>query len=1688
MLFNQTVLTQKMKYIDTTPMALVEAIAQKVFGDVNFTVSRKERVWFPGGGADLFLATSANQTIFIKAKHKSLLIESKLESEPEFSSLSALENELAFFTELAPSPHVPKVLAHMVCNGYMLLAVESLEPFSALATMNPEEQVAAYEALELFVQELYEKGIVHTDIHEHNVCFRGTTPVLLDFEEAKRLHQNVPFALSLDVVGSVGADDVGEFPVLDEGAIPGLTCLKRLKKVFCKMLERQLPAYLSQCNFDNTSTYNLDTEQQQDERIYQSIILPGIELKGQRPVADRRLSIVKNTIEHVAQGLGRPVHVVDLGSNMGMVSFACASSANVATVQGLEADPRYVSASKVLSFYCDRQDNVHFTEYMTGLVPYKWKTDILLLLSVYHHVPDKNAFLQEVLAQNPVCVLGEFATQERYYAERTSLEHELVHIKQTLGFSCMEVLAISEDYQRPIVVFHNGVPGVMSTCNTSACSTPSTQKAPTRPHAPLSLTRSPSIQKALTWLIKNSLKQPLGLGVTVSNKQQIPYPEVTGYCIPSLLDWGEADLAMQYAYWLASIQNPDGSFPGPNDNTPFAFDTGQVIRGLAAILPLLPEVESTLVRACDWIVKTASPKGQIILPANMEDWSLGKRGYVNEAIHLYVLPGIKQAGEALGTDRYNLFVQQSLDYYITNCNLTNFLAPNMLLHFYCYIQEALFDLGAIDICKAGMRELADRQKNSGMVPAYAGDSWICSPGLIQSGLVWYKLGDYQRADKVLRVVEGLQEHSGGFLGGIGTGADYFPDEELSWAVKFYLDATKLRIAMAEKERNSEFSYKARAEAVANLPVASTTTPKETPPQPVEIKTAEPQPQCALIPLQQFAIRTVEKNACSLLHNASAKGNLSFQEGASLALAVPTLLTWGRKKLALQCASMVHSGMEKAINSPLHVLQPDDWLTFAHSLRALRQPEVLQQQGNKFLQQLCAYVIAKRPPAGEAALSFLAALYEVHQCSLLLEGTSLDTTLISQANGYWTPKAQPVPQASFWQIRAVAEFITRDVAVRLLQSTIKDNLFSHELTISWDSVISVGSLTLAAQEVRDSATAENLFHTTANMLEILHSTNAESGDSHTGLAAASVFLDSLSTKLDGSFAKAFPSFHDSIEPTDGRLTFVMQHLPHSSDAKILDLGCAKGRYLYHISQNGKKYSLYAEDVHPDFISHIPAGITTSIGSMLRSSHDDASLDTVLLCEVLEHCVDLQAAIGELYRILKENGRVIIIDKDIRALSSWQGELPSWEQWFDLQELSIAFKNQGFAIIRCEENLMYEDNRRDGVFFGLVVEKTPVKLAQAGHLEELPSSTPLVSIVLPTFNHLSYLPLAIDSIFAQSYGNFELIVVDDGSEDGTGVYLDTLTSPKIRVLKGPNTRLPTALNRGFAEARGDLLTWTSADNICLPEFLHALVGALNTYPQAGFAYGPFDYIDASGHVYDKISEQDLSLHASIASNTGVASFLYRRSVAEQAGQYDPRVEGAEDWDMWLRMLEITTPVYVDARIYQYRQHLQSMTATIPEKVRTASERVAIRNFERIEKNGGITAFFPQIAHCADKEKALFYANRELGSRMLHPHSFLKKYAVRYLQAAYAMNPQDICTIANYAIALECCGQHTEALGILESAARLPTAVQLETCRQFVTRSRGRIKDLHGATVPVFVDNAKKPSELMQKVQAERLVFTP
>jgi glycosyltransferase involved in cell wall biosynthesis/ubiquinone/menaquinone biosynthesis C-methylase UbiE len=293
-----------------------------------------------------------------------------------------------------------------------------------------------------------------------------------------------------------------------------------------------------------------------------------------------------------------------------------------------------------------------------------------------------------------------------------------------------------------------------------------------------------SLSRAIDWLKHNTLP---GQGIIVSGRKKIPYPEITGYLIPTLLEAGERDLALNFARWLMSVQRPDGSFTGPGVDISFAFDTGQILRGLVVAMDYLPGLEKPIRRACDWLIANSSSEGRLPVPANQNAWDMGRRGTISEGVHLYVLPPIVKAGERLNEPYYLNFVQKSLNYYIRNMELNNFKLPNMLTHLFVYIQEALFDLGVYELAAEGMRNLAAFQWENGGVPAYSDVAWVCSPGLAQAAVVWCKLGEKERADLALSFLKSLQNPSGGFFGSYGVDADYFPQEEISWAVKFYLD-------------------------------------------------------------------------------------------------------------------------------------------------------------------------------------------------------------------------------------------------------------------------------------------------------------------------------------------------------------------------------------------------------------------------------------------------------------------------------------------------------------------------------------------------------------------------------------------------------------------------------------------------------------------------------------------------------------------------------------------------------------------------------------------------------------------------------------------------------------------------------------------------------------------------------------
>ncbi len=305
--------------------------------------------------------------------------------------------------------------------------------------------------------------------------------------------------------------------------------------------------------------------------------------------------------------------------------------------------------------------------------------------------------------------------------------------------------------------------------------------------------RKPSmLEKAIQWIKNNSVP---GQGIIISSRQRVVYPEVTGYFIPTLLSIGEHDLARQYAQWLISVQRADGSFGGGGDERSYAFDTGQVVRGWVALIGEMPELAQPLRRACDWLIQTADPHtGRLIVPPPGNAWSLGPRGEVNEGIHLYVLTPLRQAGQILNEPRYTRFVEKSLSYYLKNVNLTDFAQTNALTHFYAYIQEALLDLECQKEAQIGMASVARFQQQTGAVPGYSDVNWVCSTGLAQLAQVWYRLGEFERAEKALNFLALLQNPSGGFFGSYGVEANYFPAEEISWATKYAVEAVQRQIS------------------------------------------------------------------------------------------------------------------------------------------------------------------------------------------------------------------------------------------------------------------------------------------------------------------------------------------------------------------------------------------------------------------------------------------------------------------------------------------------------------------------------------------------------------------------------------------------------------------------------------------------------------------------------------------------------------------------------------------------------------------------------------------------------------------------------------------------------------------------------------------------------------------------------
>jgi glycosyltransferase involved in cell wall biosynthesis len=187
-------------------------------------------------------------------------------------------------------------------------------------------------------------------------------------------------------------------------------------------------------------------------------------------------------------------------------------------------------------------------------------------------------------------------------------------------------------------------------------------------------------------------------------------------------------------------------------------------------------------------------------------------------------------------------------------------------------------------------------------------------------------------------------------------------------------------------------------------------------------------------------------------------------------------------------------------------------------------------------------------------------------------------------------------------------------------------------------------------------------------------------------------------------------------------------------------------------------------------------------------------------------------------------------------------------------------------------------------------------------------PSVSIVLPTFNRLKYLRPAVQSIHAQTFTDWELIVADDGSDGETAAYLASLVDPpKIRVISLPHSGNPGAVrNVGWQAAQGEFIAFLDSDDLWLPQKLAKQVASLSAHPQRQWGHTAFATIDDSGSqprawpaAQGWVLESLIKMELVIAP----ASVIVKRRCLELLGGFDVRQRACEDYDLWLRLAAIS-----------------------------------------------------------------------------------------------------------------------------------------------------------------------------------------
>ena len=186
-------------------------------------------------------------------------------------------------------------------------------------------------------------------------------------------------------------------------------------------------------------------------------------------------------------------------------------------------------------------------------------------------------------------------------------------------------------------------------------------------------------------------------------------------------------------------------------------------------------------------------------------------------------------------------------------------------------------------------------------------------------------------------------------------------------------------------------------------------------------------------------------------------------------------------------------------------------------------------------------------------------------------------------------------------------------------------------------------------------------------------------------------------------------------------------------------------------------------------------------------------------------------------------------------------------------------------------------------------------------------PRCSVIIPAYNGESHVAATIESVLNQTYRDFEIVVVDDGSTDGTPEVLESFGSKIVHITQ-PNQGVSAARNTGFQHATGELLALIDADDLWFPRRLERMVGFLDDNPLLGFAtsdaYLRYEETPSTKTYYKDLVRcpelPDNQAYAIAQHNFVFTMVVIRERLLQQHGGFDENLAVAEDWDLWIRFI--------------------------------------------------------------------------------------------------------------------------------------------------------------------------------------------